>query len=141
MGLIVDTTVFVQHERMQISLIEVVERIKRFTQETRLGIAVITLAELAHGQERADYQRLIDYRAEFLTDLMQSFTIYQVDEKIAVRAGLLDGRMERKGDKIGLADLLIAATAIEIGYGVITHNMRHFTRVPGLTVVNLEGIT
>jgi predicted nucleic acid-binding protein len=32
-------------------------------------------------------------------------------------------------------DLLIAATALQLGFGVATGNVRHFQVVPGLTVV------
>jgi predicted nucleic acid-binding protein len=33
-----------------------------------------------------------------------------------------------------LPDLLIGATALELGYAVATHNSRHFELIPGLTV-------
>jgi predicted nucleic acid-binding protein len=34
-------------------------------------------------------------------------------------------------------DLLIGATALEIGYAVATGNQRHFERIPGLKVIAL----
>jgi predicted nucleic acid-binding protein len=34
-------------------------------------------------------------------------------------------------------DLMIAAAAIEQGYAVLTGNVRHFQKVPGLTVVSI----
>lgn len=34
-------------------------------------------------------------------------------------------------------DLLIAAGAMEQGYAVLTANLRHFQKVPGLTVAPL----
>ena len=37
---------------------------------------------------------------------------------------------------IGDADILIAATAIVHGYGVITNNERHFSRIKGLHIDN-----
>jgi predicted nucleic acid-binding protein len=36
---------------------------------------------------------------------------------------------------IAFEDLLIAATALQLGYGVATSNIRHFQVIPGLTVV------
>ena len=36
-----------------------------------------------------------------------------------------------------LADLIIGATAVELGYAVATSNLRHFNRIPGLRVVQL----
>jgi predicted nucleic acid-binding protein len=34
-------------------------------------------------------------------------------------------------------DLLIGATAVEIGYSVVTANVRHFKLIPGLNVISL----
>jgi predicted nucleic acid-binding protein len=36
---------------------------------------------------------------------------------------------------VPFADLLIGATALAIGYSVLTANLRHFQRIPGLTVL------
>jgi predicted nucleic acid-binding protein len=36
---------------------------------------------------------------------------------------------------IPFGDLLISATALSLGYSVLTVNLRHFEQVPGLTVV------
>lgn len=36
-----------------------------------------------------------------------------------------------------LSDLLIGASALELGYGVGTANVRHFGLIPGLNVVQL----
>ena len=33
-----------------------------------------------------------------------------------------------------VGDLLIGATALELGYGVATHNVRHFRLIPSLVV-------
>jgi predicted nucleic acid-binding protein len=42
-----------------------------------------------------------------------------------------------KGISIPVSDLLIGITALELGYGVATANMRHFQSIPSLTVVTL----
>jgi hypothetical protein len=36
-----------------------------------------------------------------------------------------------------LSDLLIGVTALELGFGVGTSNLRHFRLVPGLSIVQL----
>lgn len=38
---------------------------------------------------------------------------------------------------IAFEDLLIAATALQLGFGIVTGNVRHFEQVPGLTVVSV----
>lgn len=42
--------------------------------------------------------------------------------------------MAKRGQRISAHDLIIAATAMTYGYGVLTHNLRGFQRVPGLDV-------
>jgi predicted nucleic acid-binding protein len=49
----------------------------------------------------------------------------------------MDGANQAKGIRLPLSDLLIGATALELGYGVATGNLRHFEMIPGLTVVRL----
>ena len=49
--------------------------------------------------------------------------------------GRIEGQEAAKGKVLPFSDLLIAVAAIEQGYGVLTRNLRHFQRVPGLTVV------
>jgi predicted nucleic acid-binding protein len=36
---------------------------------------------------------------------------------------------------VAFEDLLIAATALQLGFGIVTRNVRHFQNVPGLNVV------
>lgn len=50
-------------------------------------------------------------------------------------AGRLDGEQAAKGIVIPFADLLIGATALSLGYSVLTTNIRHFRLIPGLTVI------
>jgi predicted nucleic acid-binding protein len=55
-----------------------------------------------------------------------------LDEQIAQRAGEL-GRTWRKSHQgIATADLIIAATAQELGLGLATLNIKHYPMFPGL---------
>ena len=51
--------------------------------------------------------------------------------------GKLDGELQSKGIVVPFGDLLIATTALSLGYSVMTTNMRDFQRIPGLSVVQL----
>jgi predicted nucleic acid-binding protein len=55
----------------------------------------------------------------------------------AFLAGKLDGEQRELGVTIPSMDLLIGATAIEIGYTLATLNLRHFQLMPGLKVISL----
>jgi tRNA(fMet)-specific endonuclease VapC len=50
-------------------------------------------------------------------------------------AGRIEGEQAEQGVTIAFEDLLIAATALQLGFGVATGNVRHFEHVPGLNVV------
>jgi predicted nucleic acid-binding protein len=43
--------------------------------------------------------------------------------------------LQPKGIRVALGDLLIGATALELGYSVLTSNIRHFEKIPGLIVI------
>ncbi len=63
--------------------------------------------------------------------LMRTLRWRIVDEQIARRAGAL-GRTWRRSHSLAAADLIIAATAEELGAKVATANTRHFPMFPGL---------
>jgi tRNA(fMet)-specific endonuclease VapC len=48
----------------------------------------------------------------------------------------LRAHLERVGQMIGANDLLIAAHALALGYGLVTDNEREFARVPELRIEN-----
>ena len=63
--------------------------------------------------------------------LFAVFKWIPVDEPIARRAGEL-GREHRRSHHLGTVDLLVAATALELGAEVATANVRHFPMFKGL---------
>jgi tRNA(fMet)-specific endonuclease VapC len=42
-----------------------------------------------------------------------------------------------QGISIAFQDLLIGATALHLGFDVVTLNVRHFQKIPGLSVLSL----
>jgi predicted nucleic acid-binding protein len=62
-------------------------------------------------------------------------TVYPYTKESALLAGKLDAEQRSRGVVIPYADLLIGATALSLGFSVLTTNVRHFRQVPGLSVV------
>jgi len=91
--------------------------------------------EMAHGEARAVNTTRASIRALFLTDLMAALQVYPVTAEVARSAGRLDGYLTKRGEPIAFPDLIIGMTALELGYSVVTRNLRHFQRSPGLTVL------
>ncbi len=47
----------------------------------------------------------------------------------------IDAEQKINGYTIPFPDLLIGATALSLGYSVLTSNLRHFQMIPGLAVI------
>ncbi len=56
--------------------------------------------------------------------------------KILDRAAVIWGELHRAGRLIPDADLIIGVTALVHGLEMVTNNVRHFNRIPRLTVIN-----
>jgi predicted nucleic acid-binding protein len=107
------------------------------TGDDGIAVSVVTVLELAHGITRADTPERRERRQRFLDELLTGVPIQPVTVPIALRGGQIDGQSQARGVRIPLSDLLIGASALELGYGVGTANVRHFQLIPGLNVVQL----
>ena len=58
------------------------------------------------------------------------------DAQVAMAAADLGADLRRAGQPLEWTDLLLAATAQVHSLTVVTRNVRHFERVPGLTIEN-----
>jgi predicted nucleic acid-binding protein len=137
MGLILDSSVLVASERQGKNARQTFSAIAGEIGDTEIGISVITLIELAHGAARADSLERKAKRERFIQEVVTAVPVHPVTVPIAIRAGLLDGENQARGTRVPLPDLLIAVTALELGYSVGTANLRHFNQVAGLKVVEL----
>ena len=70
-------------------------------------------------------------------ELRGGITIYPLTAEIADLAGEISGDAAERGVKIPFEDLLIGATALHLGYEVITGNVKHFAMIPNLSVKQL----
>ena len=100
------------------------------TDPDALCTSIVVACELRFGARRKGSQ-VLTQRVEQLLDTLTVLTLDgPADEHYAdIRAEL-----ERAGTPIGSHDLFIAAHARSRDMTLITHNMREFTRVPGLRV-------
>ena len=114
-----------------------IERILRVTGDQDAALSAIGLTEQVHGIYRAPTPEMRLRREAFLNELLADLTVYPYTRETALLAGQLDGEQQRRGIVIPFADLLIGATALALSYSVLTVNLRHFERIPGLSVVNL----
>lgn len=93
--------------------------------------------ELEHGIWRAREPTQASRRKQFLEDLIGSVPIYPVTTELARRAGRIDAEQQGRGIRAAFQDLLIGVSALNLGYAVLTHNVRHFEKIPNLEVKRL----
>ncbi len=98
-----------------------------------ISISVIALAELRYGAD-CSAQPETNHRA--IDDFVSGVTVLGVDAEIARLFGVIKAQLRRQGNLIEDFDLLLAATALVSGLTLITNNISHFGRVPGLTLDN-----
>lgn len=121
-----DSTAAVAAERQGKNARQLLESVTRETGDDEVAISVVTVLELAHGIVRADTVERRSRRQRFLDELLTGVPIQYVTVSIALRGGQIDGQSQAKGVRIPLSDLLIGASALELGYAVGTANLRHF---------------
>ncbi|MCI0692626.1 type II toxin-antitoxin system VapC family toxin [candidate division KSB1 bacterium] len=83
------------------------------------------------------------YRAGRLSDiapLQVDFKILPLTEEIARRTALLDADLIRQNQVIGIKDTFIAATCLIHNLPLLTVNMRHFDRIAGLELIDLNTL-
>jgi predicted nucleic acid-binding protein len=132
-----DSTAVVAAEREGKNARQLLESVALETGDEGIAVSVMTVLELAHGIERADTAERRERRQRFLDDLLTGVPIQPITAPIALRAGQIDGQCQSRGVRIPLSDLLIGASALELGYGIGTANLRHFQLIPGLNVFPL----
>jgi predicted nucleic acid-binding protein len=112
--LLVDTDIFIDHLRGANEF-----KPKRH----RVHYSVVTSAELFAGNSATD----------LCSRLLAPFREVEVDREIAERAG----RIARESGT-RLPDALIAATALERGFSVMTRNRKHFEPIRGLRLRSID---
>ena len=93
----------------------------------------ITMGELLYGAARRDSKRLNEQVRELLRGAL---TILPFDETAAAVYGPLRASLESDGQPLAEPDLRIASIALSRDLTVVTGNIRHFARIPDLTVEN-----
>lgn len=132
MGLVIDTSALVALERAAATWSDGLP-------EEPAVIAAIVYAELLVGVKMADSRRRAAARRAKIDALLSMIPIVDFGPAEAERWADLYGRLSRAGELIPANDLVVAATALELEYGVLVGptDEAHFRRVPNLRLVVL----
>jgi|ERR1041384_770441 tRNA(fMet)-specific endonuclease VapC len=95
-------------------------------------ISIITQYEILRGLNARTATR----QALSFDDFCAKNAVLALTDHVIRRAAEVYGDLYRRGELIGDADILIAASALVNGFGIVTNNEGHFRRIDGLRVEN-----
>ena len=132
MGVLIDTSVLIEHERGRLDL----EPNLRGRESEEFFLSVVTASELLHGVHRARDENIGARRSAWVEAVLERFPLLDVNLATARAHARLWADLASAGRIIGPHDLWLAAACLSHGLSMVTANVRKFERVPGLTVEN-----
>jgi predicted nucleic acid-binding protein len=136
MGVVLDSSILIAGERRRDSVSAVLERVEVVCGKTTAVLSAVTAVELTHGIYRAKTDADRKRRETFVEELFQAVAVYPLTLEVARLAGRIHGEQMGQGVSIDFPDLLIA-TALHLGFAVVTLNLRHFQQIPRLSVLQI----
>lgn len=113
----------------------VLSRAHAYQQEHgKFTISIITRYEILRGLKAKDAVAQLR-RFELFCAASE---ILPLSEPIVSKASDIYAILKKQGKPIGDADILIAATAIASGLSLVTGNVAHHGRIPGIVVENWQ---
>lgn len=94
----------------------------------------ICVMELRYGSRRRSDHDTFWKKLE--AELLSRVEVVDITTDIAILAGDIATTLSKKGIGISAEDLLIGATALSAGLTLITANVKHFEKIPGLKIEN-----
>jgi tRNA(fMet)-specific endonuclease VapC len=130
-GAVIDSSILIAAERGKLQL----ESVLGSYGDELVAIASITASELLHGVHRAKDATQRARREAFVERLLAALPVIPFDLLVARVHARLSAELANAGAPVGAHDLLIASTAVALGYNVATRDERSFPRIPGITVL------
>jgi predicted nucleic acid-binding protein len=132
MGCLIDTCIWVDVERGAISPNDV----QRYTKNESVFISPVTIAELTFGLEMSKNDKIRNKRLAALNRLRKKPTLI-IDEVTGDIFGRLTAGLfrKKKQTRYRIQDIWIASQALQHGYSLLTQNVKDFTDIPGLILI------
>ena len=127
MSFLIDTNIIIYKFKNNTAVIENFRRHKNSLKY----LSSITLGEMVYGAYKS--QRVIE-NSEKVNQLKSLFHIIPVTDPVFETFGKLKAAHGKQGITIEDFDLLLAATALTYRLVLVTHNLKHFQKIKGLSV-------
>jgi tRNA(fMet)-specific endonuclease VapC len=99
-----------------------------------LRVSLFTAMELAEGPWHSQTTQGYHQARSTLHTFLGWIPIVGITHLTVEEFGRLRALLRRKNQLIGDMDIATAATALTHGFTMVTHNTRHFSRIPGLQI-------
>jgi len=130
-GVLVDTSILIDAERHRLDLDQLFAT--GLDEDEPVAIAAVTASELLHGVHRLRGVKQV--RAEFFVEtILQQVPVMPFTLATSRVHAMLSADLAARHIAVGPHDLLIAATAVALGYDVATRDLRSFPRIKDLQV-------
>jgi tRNA(fMet)-specific endonuclease VapC len=130
-GTVIDSSVLIAVERGELDLMS----IPGLSPDEEVVISAITASELLHGVHRLRGAAQRARTGRLVARVLASLTIVPFDLGIARAHAILSADLRARGATVGAHDLIIAATAVALGFAVATRDRRSFPKITGLDVL------
>jgi tRNA(fMet)-specific endonuclease VapC len=132
MGLVIDTSALIAVERGQLALDEALSGVG----DDAVALPAIVYGELLAGVGLADTPARAAERRAKIDALTKRVPVVPFGPAAAERWAEVFAALQRAGTPIPANDLVVASTALELGFGVLVgpRDEAHFCRVTGLRV-------
>lgn len=101
--------------------------------DEELGISVFVACELFNGAERSTQPERESAKVQAICDALH---LVVPDRAFAPAYGRLLADLQRRGEPVATMDLLIATACVQADEPLVTRNLRHFQRIPGLRLLS-----
>jgi tRNA(fMet)-specific endonuclease VapC len=128
--IVIDTDVLIDLLRNTRKIVEFIGSMER--KGCLLSTTIINAFELYHSayKSKKKTENLASTKR-----LLQRLVILKMSLRSAENAGRFYAELETKGQPIGLRDAIIGAIALTEGYALVTRNVEHFQKIPGITLI------
>jgi tRNA(fMet)-specific endonuclease VapC len=96
-----------------------------------VGVSIVTVAEIYEGAYHAPDP---GWHLSELRAFLEGFDVIEVDDPIANRFAAIRADLRRQGNLLPDLDLFVAATALVHQTTLLTRNVKHFSRIQGLSI-------
>ena len=102
------------------------------TPSNQIFASEVTIAELTYG---ALHSKAVDKHLKEAKMIEDTFTVLPLEDWVRTYAEIRQSLVS-KGFIVGDFDIIIGATARQWGLTVVTHNIKHFEKMPGVHCIN-----